>query len=243
MRTRRTPSAAVLAGVCGATLALAVTLTGCGPVSSSASDDRSASPSTSASASVSSPGAESASPSVSPSVSGSVSGSASPSPSRYAHNQPTELPYDRLSAAAFHVAALQSSVARTAEEKAVVDSWMRFWPAASDTYYYGQPAKALSVYSTGEARRGILAYLAQQKHRKERVVGWARDNVTSVRIDGDHAVVRDCTRNFTYSTDLEGEPQSRPDKWYDTTGVLREQGGRWVVVSQKSPARTTSCLS
>jgi hypothetical protein len=239
MRRSRRPSAAVHAGACAATLALAVTLTGCGPESSSASDDPSASPSTSASASVSSPGSASASPSES----GSASGSADPSPSRYAHNQPTKLPYDRLSAASFHVAALQSSVASTAEEKAVVNSWMHFWQAASDTYYYGQPAKALSVYSTGEARRGILDYLAQQKHDKERVVGWARDNVTSVKIDGERAVVRDCTRNFTYSTDLEGEPQSHPDKWYDATGVLQKQGGRWVVVSQKSPARKTSCLS
>lgn len=240
MRRRRTPSAAVLAGACGATLALAVTLTGCGPEPSSASGKASSSPSASALSSPPSPG-----DSVSPSVSDSAgdTGSASPTPSRYAHNQPTKLPYDRLSAASFHVAALQSSVASTTEEKAVVDSWIRFWQAASDTYYYGQPAKALSVYSTGEARRGILDYLAQQKHDKERVVGWARDNVTSVKVTGSRAVVHDCTRNFTYSTDLEGEPQSHPDKWYDATGVLRTQGGHWVVVSQTSPARKTSCLS
>jgi hypothetical protein len=237
MRRRRRPSAVAVAGACGATLALAVTLSGCGPESSSASDDPSASASTSASASVPSSGSESPSPAP------TESGSPSASPSRYAHNQPTKLPYDRLSAAAFHVAALQSSVASTPEQKAVVDSWMKFWQAASDTYYYGQPAKALSVYSTGEAEKGILGYLAQQKHDKERVVGWARDNVTSVKVTGSRAVVRDCTRNFTYSTDLEGEPMSHPDKWYDATGVLHKQGGRWVVVSQTSPSRKTSCLS
>lgn len=232
MRLRRTLAAALLPP-----LLAAATLAGCSDQSPRAGDHPSASASASSSSSASASSSATSSASANPSASPDLS------PTRYPHGQPTDLPHARLAAAAFHVAALESTVARTPEQNAVVDSWMRFMQAQADTYYYGQPVKDLLAVSTGEARTSVTRFLAQQKHLKERSVGWARDNITSVDITGSRATIRDCTRNFTFMTDLEGEPITTPPPWYDSSGTLEKRGGTWVVTSQGSQPRDSSCLS
>ncbi len=240
MRRHPLPTALVLALV-GATA-----LAGCGGGSSTAhsSDGSSSSGPATGSASGSASASASASTSTSAvSPSGSASGSSpGSSPDTTVSAEPT-LPRDRLSAASYHKAVLASSAASGAEEQAVVAAWMTFWEGTADTFFNSQPDAQFDRVARGKARADILDYLAKQQHKHQRVVGWAKDNVTSVSVHGDRATVRDCTENFTFTVDQEGEPLSNPDPWYAVTGTLEKQQGQWVVVDQVSKTPKTSCLS
>ena len=220
MHLRHLPIAGLLAA-----LAASSVLTGCGG-DDTAGDGPTSSPS----------------PSATPSPSPSDTPTPSDTPSSTPSADPTRLPTSQLEAAALHTAVLDSSVARTAEQKAVVAAWMRYWQAAADTYYYAKEDPALARSATGEARASVVRYMRQKKAARNRIVGWARDNVTDVRVDGSRATVRDCTKNYTFTIDEEGEPVTRPDPWYDATGQLAKSGGTWKVVSLDSPARRRSCL-
>ena len=193
---------------------------------------------------------ESASASTTPSPSSTTSASPSPSasatatsPSTLAHGQPTSLPHDQVAAAAFHVAVLERNAAKTPEEHAVVDAWMRFWQAAADTYYFAMPTKSLERTATPAIQQSIVGYMKGKKAKGERVVGWAKDNVLAVNVDGDRATIHDCTENYTFSIDDDGDPATKPTPWYDVTGTLQKVDGSWVVASQKSAEPKTSCLS
>ena len=203
----------------------------------------SSSSSPSASATSSADPSRSASPTK---PSGSSSSSSSASSESSGPSAPTDaptLPTERIEAANLHVAVLGENAASTSEEKAVVNAWMAYWQGAADTYYYYRPAQGLLDSSQGEAQSSVLGYLAKTKREKKRVVGWARDNVTSVKVSGSSATVRDCTKNFTFSVDQESEPLTKPTPYYDVTGQLGRVDGRWVVTSQKTKELTDSCLS
>lgn len=193
----------------------------------------STSSSPSASASASDPGTESSTPS--PSASESSSPSAQPTAKNY-------LPEDRIAASALHVSVLASSSAGTAEERAAVKTWMAYWNAASDSYYYARVVPALDATSRGTARSSVVGYLGRLKANKQRVVGWAQDHVSKVSVTGDTATIRDCTKNFTFSLDSSGDPASRPDPWYDVRGTLVREHGGWIVTRATSTTLTTSCL-
>ena len=75
------------------------------------------------------------------------------------------------------------------------------------------------------------------------MVGWARDNVTSVKVTGDTAKIRDCTENYTFTVDHEAEPLTHPPPWYDARGTLKKVDGRWMVTTQNSRELKKSCLS
>ncbi len=152
-------------------------------------------------------------------------------------------PRDRIEAASLHTAVLGQSVAKTREEKAVVDAWMAFWQGTADTYYYYRPTKAFDAVARKDARRSILGYLSDLKKQDQRVVGWAKDNITSVEVTGNTATVRDCTENFTFTVDKEIEPLTRPTPFYDATGKLEKVDGVWTVVKQSSKDLNKSCLS
>jgi hypothetical protein len=192
----------------------------------------------------------SASASPSPTTSQTTSATPSPSPTATAtspstlvHGQPTSLPHDQVAAAAFHVAVLGHNAATTPEERAVVDAWMSFWQAASDTYYLATPTKSLERTASRTIQQSIVGYMKEKKAKGERVVGWAKDNVLAVHVDGDRATVHDCTENYTFSINEDGDPVTRPTPWYDVTGTLRKVDGSWVVASQRSVDKKTSCLS
>jgi hypothetical protein len=226
-----------------ATIALAlVALTGC-------SDDPSragaaASPSAGDSASEQSTSSPTGTPTGStPSSSPSSADNPSDDASGTSTDVPSRLPTSRIQAVNLHVAVLGRNAARTPEEKAVVRAWMAFWQGTADTYYFYKPTAQFDAVARGTARSGVLDYLAKVKARKQRVVGWARDNVTSVQVTGNRATVRDCTKNFTFTVDDEAEPMTRPDDYYDVTGTLRKTGGRWTVVAQTSDPQETTCLS
>jgi len=124
----------------------------------------------------------------------------------------------------------------------VVDAWMSYWQAAADSYYRARPVPRFAEVARGSARSAVLVYLRQKKAQGQRVVGWARDNVTSVHISGDRARLRDCTQNFTFSVDEEGTPITLPTPFYDVTGELEKHGGRWVVTVATSRNLRLSCL-
>jgi hypothetical protein len=142
-----------------------------------------------------------------------------------------------------HLAYLQSSSAQSPDQKAVVNAWMSFWQGAADTYYLYKPTDQFLAVARDGAKSAIVDYMKQLRSKHQRVVGWAKDNVTKVSIDGDDATVRDCTQNFTYTVDREIEPLTRPTLWYDVTGKLKMEDGRWTVVGQTSKSRNRSCLS
>ena len=186
----------------------------------------------------------SASPSPSPSAATPTatdqpSGSSSAPPSEAT---PSTLPNDRLEAASLHTAVLGQNAASTAEERAVVDAWMSYWQGAADTYYSYKVTPEFAKVARGKARSDILDYLADLKAKKQRVVGWARDNVTAVKVDGNTATVRDCTKNFTFSVDADGDPLTNPTPYYDVTGTLAKSQGQWTVVRQRSRELNASCL-
>ena len=217
----------------------ATVLAGCADATKNASS----SSSSSASATSSADSSRSASPTK---PSGSSSSSSSSSSESSAPSAPTDaptLPTERIEAANLHVAVLGENAASTSEEKAVVNTWMAYWQGAADTYYYYRPAQGLLDSSQGGAQSSVLGYLARTKREKKRVVGWARDNVTSVKVSGSSATVRDCTKNFTFSVDQESEPLTKPTPYYDVTGRLDRVDGRWVVTSQKTKELNDSCLS
>jgi len=173
----------------------------------------------------------------------SATASVTPSPSTPIHGQPARLPHDQVAAAAFHIAALERNAANTPEEQAVVDAWMKFWQATADTYYFAMPTKSLERTATPAIQQSIVGYMKGKKANGERVVGWSKDNVLAVTVDGDRATVHDCTENYTFSIDDDGEPVTKPTPWFDVTGTLQKVDGSWVVASQRSADRKTSCLS
>jgi hypothetical protein len=194
--------------------------------------------------------------------SGSASGSASGSPGDSSGSTPTgsaddpqddasgtssdapgKLPTSRIEAANLHVAVLGRNAAGSPEEQAVVEAWMAFWQGTADTYYFYRPTAQFDRVARGSARSQVIDYMTAVRAKKERVVGWARDNVTSVEVTGSRATVRDCTKNFTFRVDNEAEPISRPDAWYDVTGTLRRTADGWTVVAQTSKPQDASCLT
>jgi hypothetical protein len=152
-------------------------------------------------------------------------------------------PRDRTEAASLHLAYLESSVAKSAQEKAVVNAWMSFWQGAADTYYLYKPTDQFLAVARGKAKNDILDYTSDLKSQHHRVVGWSKDNVTDVTVDGNTATVEDCTENYTYTVDREIEPLTRPTPYYEVTGTFKKEGGSWTVTDQKSKERNKSCLS
>jgi hypothetical protein len=222
MRAGRGLPAALLVG--------ALALAGCShqppTASGSSSGTPTASPSTATSSTATSSPAT-ASPSASP--------SAAPTPRNY-------FPRSTTAAAALHVAALETSVARTAEEKAVVSAWMAYWQAATDAYYERSIVPGLATTATGAARAAVDDNLADLRRSQQRGVGWSRDNVTSVTVSGDTATVRDCTENYTFNVDADGDAVTNPVPYYDARGRLVKRDGRWYVTSASSAKLTKSCL-
>jgi hypothetical protein len=224
MRRHRTLPAVLLLSV----LALA----GCNDT------DSASSPSTDASSTGS--GSPSDSPTGSPTA--SPTGTSTGSPDTASASPSPHFPTVRIQAARFHAAVLDRNAAKGPQEQAVVDAWMGYWQAVTNTFYYAKPVPKLDDYSTGSARTGVLKYLGQLKGRQQRVVGWARDNVTKVEVDGDRATVRDCTKNFTFSVDEEGTPVTRPTPFYDVSGTLEKREGRWLVTTAVTKNLKASCL-
>lgn len=192
-------------------------------------------------------GTSAATPSTSPtSPSAPSEPTATPTsaPSSDPSTRPTAppMPRSRVQAASMHVAVLDSSTARTPEERAVVETWMAYWQGAADTQYLRRETPAFARVARGSARTDVLDYLAEVEAKNQRVVGWSRDNVTSVQVDGSRATVRDCVENFTFRVDGESEPISKPAPYLAAEGTLRKAGGRWTVVTQSSKDLSTSCL-
>jgi hypothetical protein len=195
----------------------------------------------------------SSTPSKSASKSSSASPSVTPTPSALTEtasptDPPTEsqgpsFPHDRTEAASLHLAYLESSVAKSADEKAIVAAWMSFWQGAADTFYLYKPTDQFLAVARGKAKSDILDYANDLKSKQRRVVGWSKDNVNKITIKGNTATVRDCTENYTYTVDQEIEPLTRPTPWYDVTGTLKKEAGGWRVTAQKSKDKLKSCLS
>src|SRR4051794_5120815 len=235
-------------------LLCAGTLVGCSHATAT-KDASGAETASSSGSSASSGESSSASPTNGPSASSTSpgqddSGRPSKRPSASPSEQPTVrstgkpfLPRSRIEAAALHTTVLDRNAAASNEEQEVVDAWMDYWKAATDTLYFVRPSAQLRSVARGQALTSVLSYVETLKTRKERVVGWAKDNVTSVEVKGDKADVRDCTKNFTFSVDVEGEPVTRPTPFYEVTGTLVKDGTRWVVTRAHTEELTTSCMS
>jgi len=215
-----------------------VLLLALGAVSACADDTKDAKATPSASAPASSSDVSSATSSPS-----SDKGSDTPSAADSGSAGASGFPHDRTEATSLHTAVLAQSSASTPEEKAAVDAWMAFWQGAADTYYFYKPSRAFTSVATGTAKAAILDNMRGTRAQKQRVVGWARDNVTSVKVTGDTAKIRDCTENYTFTVDHEAEPLTHPPPWYDARGTLKKVDGRWMVTTQNSRELKKSCLS
>jgi len=212
------------------------------PASSSGAPSPSAPTSSGSTASAPTRSASSPGAGQDPSASAQPSGQPSGQPTDRATRTP-RLPHDRTAAAALHTSVLVRSAAGSSEEQAVVRAWMDYWQAASDTFYFLRPTPELRAVARAQALSSVVGYIGTLKADKHRVVGWAKDNVTDVTIHGDKAAVRDCTANFTFSVDVDGDPVTRPTPFYDVTGTLVKENGRWYVTRTHSRDLTSSCLS
>ncbi len=154
---------------------------------------------------------------------------------------PDALPTTREEAKTLHLSVLGKSAANSDDERDVVEAWMTYWQATADTYFDLKPSPKLNV-AKGDAVIGVLNLLAKLKAKDERIVGWARDNVTNVRVSGDAASVRDCTENFTFSINAKDKPIDEPTPFYESTGEFKKEGGKWIVTDFTSKDATTSCL-
>ncbi|MGA8210613.1 MAG: hypothetical protein WB441_04960 [Nocardioidaceae bacterium] len=172
---------------------------------------------------------------------GTPTASTSPTPTESSTPAP-RLPTDRIEAASLHLAVLGQNAATTPEEQAVVEAWMAFWQGAANSYYRAEPTADFLAAAQGSARTQIVDNIEKLKRADRRVVGWARDNITAVSVDGDTATIRDCTKNFTFSVDAEAEPVTNPPPWYAVTGTLKRTVDGWVVVAQESTEPKQSCL-
>jgi hypothetical protein len=137
---------------------------------------------------------------------------------------------------------LDRNAASSNREQEVVDAWMDYWKAATDALYFVRSSAALRLVARDQALTSVLSYVDTLKARKQRVVGWAKDNVISVEVSGSTADVHDCTKNFTFTVDEEAEPVTRPIPYYDVTGSLVKEGTRWVVTQAHLEERTSSCM-
>ncbi|MCL3818738.1 hypothetical protein [Aeromicrobium wangtongii] len=157
---------------------------------------------------------------------------------------PTEVPLPTTTpeAAKVAVAVLGSSVAKTADEKAVVDAWMTYWQAVSATYDKLEPAPGLDQ-ARGKPLTDVLDYLDQLKTKNHRSVGWTRDHVLAVGVEGDSAVMRDCSENFTFEVDAAGKPAEEVTPFYSIVAQLTRKDGRWLVTGLTTERRRQDCRS
>lgn len=169
---------------------------------------------------------------------------ASTTPTPTATSTPTEVPRPATTAQAAQLAesVLGTSVARTADEKAVVEAWMTYYDAVSKTYSELSPAPGLDS-ATGEPLKKVLTYLNTLKTKEHRSVGWSRDNILAVEVRGSSAALRDCAENFTFEVDSSGKPVEDVTPYYLIIGRLEKDGGRWVVTSTSSDGSDEDCRS
>ncbi len=163
-------------------------------------------------------------------------------PSASASPTAEPLPTTKAEAAMLQKTVLGSSVARTAEEKAVVEAWMTYWQAVSDTYADLEPSPDLDV-ARGKPQKDVLDYLNELRTKKLRSVGWTRDHVTKVQIVDGSASIADCAENFSFNVDRSDQPVQEPTPFYDLVGSLEQHDGRWIVTAVDSTDLDTDCRS
>jgi hypothetical protein len=149
-------------------------------------------------------------------------------------------PATTAEAAELGVTVLGTNAAKTAEEQAVVDAWMTYWRAVSQTYDTLEPAPGLDS-ARGEPLTSVLDYLNKLKTRGHRSVGWTRENVLKVSVNGDSAALRDCAENFSFEVDASNKPVQDVTPFYSTIGQLTKVDGRWIVTKLTSEGSSTDC--
>lgn len=169
-----------------------------------------------------------------------IESAATPSPSASPSEAP--LPTSTPEAAKLSEARLGSSVAKTAEEKAVVEAWTSYWKAVYQTYGDGEPAPGLDV-ARGAALDRALDYLNELKSKNRRSVGWTRINVTQIEITGDAATLRDCSDDFSFEVDESDTPVEEVVPFFENLGSLSKVDGEWKVTGVDVTALESSCTS
>jgi hypothetical protein len=168
--------------------------------------------------------------------------SGSPTPSATTAPTPTEVPRPASTseAAELGVTVLGTNAAKTPEEQAVVDAWMTYWKAVSQTYDTLEPAPGLDS-ARGKPLTDVLDYLNKLKTRNHRSVGWTRENVLKISVKGDSAAISDCAENFSFEVDGDNKPVQDVTPFYSTIGQLTKEDGRWVVTQLTSEGSSTDC--
>jgi hypothetical protein len=177
------------------------------------------------------------------STEGSPSAPSTPNPTTSsAAPTPTEepLPTDVAEAAKLQLSVLGSSVAETTDEKAVVEVWMRFNRALSDTLGDLEPAPDLALGSR-TMQDDMLAYADELTSKDRRVKGWVRDNVTSVRVDNDTAAIEDCAENFSFEVDADGRKVEKISPYLWIVGTLEKSDGGWSITRYQQENREEDC--
>jgi len=177
-----------------------------------------------------------------PSTSATPAETGSPAPTATAAPTGVPRPASTAEAAKLSVAVLGKNAARTPDEKAVVEAWMTYWDAVTQTYDTLEAAPGLDSAS-GKPLSQVLDYLDKLRTRNHRSVGWTRDNVLNVAVSGDDAALRDCVENFSFEVDASNEPTEKPSPFYVTIGQLTKKGGRWIVRAIDNAPTETDCRS
>ncbi|RYJ04841.1 MAG: hypothetical protein EON52_14680, partial [Actinomycetales bacterium] len=163
--------------------------------------------------------------------------SATPTPT------PQAFPTDVAAASKIAVSQTASSVARTPEEKATVQSLTDYWAAVVRTYDTLQLDPGLKI-ARGQALTRVMGYLQDLRGKAHKVKGWTRDHVQKISIDGDKAALVFCTENFTFEVDAQGRKAEDITPFYLATMRLQKIDGRWIVTELADNQKLQkSCLT
>jgi hypothetical protein len=170
--------------------------------------------------------------------------SAAPTTPEATTPSPTQVPLPTTTpeAVKLNTSVLGTSVAKTADEKAVVDAWITYWDAVSKTFGELEPAPGLDS-ARGKPVTDTLDYLNELKTKKRRSVGWTRDNVMAISVKGDTALIRDCAENFNFEVDANDEPVEKLVPFYLIRGKLTRDGDRWIVTTAETTYLDKDCRS
>jgi hypothetical protein len=119
---------------------------------------------------------------------------------------------------------------------------MTYWQAVSTTYDTLEPAPGLDA-ARGKPLTDVLDYMNQLKTKNHRSVGWTRDHVLAVEVDGDSAAMRDCAENFTFEVDSAGKPVEKVTPFYSIVAQLTREDGRCLVTTITSERLQQDCRS
>lgn len=132
--------------------------------------------------------------------------------------------------------------ARTPDEKAVTDTWFRYWTQLTRMYTRVEVDRdAFARLARGDAFSGPVGYVERMRASGTSNRGGSIASVEKVAVTGDTAVVTGCQRSDLVEQDADGNAVEAPTLFVRTRESLQRQGDRWIVVEHDVLSTMTEC--